>query len=91
MDEAIIGGRNGYKSEICVYLDIVKILLKHSAQCADKQKSFGDFGPYSNFDRQLAITLLEQGVIDSNTVNENGQTLLDISIKSGAKSIILLG
>ena len=90
MDEAIIGGRNGYKSEICVYLDIVKILLKHSAQCADKQKSFGDFGPYSKFDRQLAITLLEQGVIDSNAVNENGQTLMDISIKSGAKSIILL-
>ena len=94
LDEAIIGGRNGYnyKSEICVYIDIVKILLKHGAQCADKQKSFrlGDFGRYSNFDRHLAITLLGEGVIDSNAVNEKGETLLDISVKSDQKNILLL-
>ena len=88
LDEAIIGGRKGYKSEIRVYLDIVKILLKHGANCTDKQKSFKTLD--SNFDRQLAITLLEEGVIDSNAVNKEGDTLLHLSVKGDAKSILLL-
>ena len=90
LDEAIIGGRNSYLFEASdyVYLEIVKILLKHGAHCMEKQKSFLHLD--STFQKQLATILLEEGVIDLNAVNERGHTLMNLSIWSDAKSILLL-
>ena len=88
LDEAIIGGRTCRYNTQLAYLDIVKILLKHGAHCTDKQKSFVRY--YSSFDHELAKILVEEEFIDLNAVNEKGETLMDLAIKNGVKSMILL-
>ena len=40
LDEAINGGRKGADFKSNVYIEIVKILLKHGANLKDKYKSF---------------------------------------------------